>query len=205
MKPVIRSPFGSTILHSPPDLAPQMDLIKTLTNTAYPVVVFQFFPKGREDHCVASFRWTIQLIENKSNCSGRRIRVGKPDMNDHHGRTQFYCGYTMPDVQLRGNYECRGGIQIGTVRHRDLIAFENTAGRIYALSVRGDEQWAARGWVIDWIRLLKGKPWVYGALWTEKDFLEKFDALDRITTGFEDLYETNASANLPFIKYLRDG
>jgi len=127
-----------------------------MLNPSYPIVIAQYkrdeYGVGDEEH----LHWALIVIKSKDQLAGHCFQAIDRHYSD--GRGTVWSPHYAPHASLEKTTKCLGGVQIGSVRARELddlvaiIRHHPTAPKF--------DGWNCRDWIIEVIELLRGKGWI---------------------------------------------
>ena len=130
--------------------------IDSLTNAKHPIVLAQYkrddFGQGDEPQ----LHWALHVLTSSKRLSGPSFQVIDRIYQDERGK-QWSLFYNPADA-LIGNGKCLGGLQVGTVPHREVSALVD-AVRAHEVKPKFEE-WNCRDFVLELFELFKERGWM---------------------------------------------
>jgi hypothetical protein len=127
-----------------------------LLNPSYPIVLAQY---KRDDYGVGDeeeLHWALIVIISRADLEGHCFQA--VDRNYTDGRGKVWTSHYAPSASLRRTRKCLGGVQIGSVKARDLDT-------LIALiknhpTVSKFDGWNYRNWILEIVEVLRVKGWI---------------------------------------------
>jgi hypothetical protein len=131
-------------------------LYSKLVNQSYPIVIAQY---KRDEYGVGNeeeLHWALIVITSRDNLQGHCFQA--VDRNYSDGRGKVWAPHYAPKASLRKTTKCLGGVQIGSVKARNLDGLIELI-QSHPTTPKFDG-WNCRDWILEVIELLGAKGWI---------------------------------------------